>query len=219
VPNVEIKTKGTFFTSANLTAYGVVTTAPSGGTDGTTYLTIDAEGSVKTTGKAKATVVLTRGAITYSNDAGVIAAHSAASSNLGASDSSSITPEVNITPGITDSFAPRYIPIVNVTAGTSVGALTITTHTNEVATAPTVTVSSGGTFKTTSGYGVTTAKPSGTDGTNYLTIDGSASKTSGTVTSTMKVSRAAVQYSNAAGVIAAHTNTQLVAAGDTGTQT
>jgi len=69
-----------------------------------------------------------------------------------------------------------------------------------------VTVSSSGTFKSATDYGVTTAKPSGTDGTNYLTIDGSATKTAGTVLSTMKVSRAAVRYTNSAGVIAAHTN-------------
>ena len=44
-------------------------------------------------------------------------------------------------------------------------------------TNPTVTVSSSGTFKTSTTFGVTTTKPSGTDGTSYLTIDGSASKT------------------------------------------
>jgi len=97
--------------------------------------------------------------------------------------------------------------------------LTVTTHTNDVTTAPTVTISSSGTFKSSTDYGVTTSKPSGTDGTNYLTIDGSASKTNGTVISTMNVSRAAVRYTNSAGVIAAHTNQQLVAAGSTGEQT
>ena len=217
-PKVEIKPNGSFFNGTNPTTYGVVTTAPSGGTDGTTYLTIDATGT-PTNGTASSSVVVTRAAITYSNGAGVIAAHNNTASNLGALDSSAITQDATITPTVTDSFAPRYIPIVSVSVGNSNGTLSVTTHTNEVTTAPTVTVSSSGTFKTSTSYGVTTAKPSGTDGTNYLTIDGSATKTAGTVLSTMNVSRTAVRYTNSAGVIAAHTNQQLVASGSTGEQT
>ena len=217
-PKVEVKPNGSFFSGTNPTTYGVVTTAPSGGSDGTTYLTIDATGT-PTNGTATSSVVVTRAAITYSNGAGVIAAHSGAASNLGALDSSAVTKDVTITPTVTDSFAPRYIPIINISQGNSVGGLTVTTHTNEVTTAPTVTVSSSGTFKSSTAYGVTTSKPSGTDGTNYLTIDGSATKTNGTVISTMNVSRAAVRYTNSPGVIAAHTNQQLVAAGSTGEQT
>ena len=65
-------------------------------------------------------------------------------------------------------------------------------------TAPTVTVSSSGSFKTSTTFGVTTKKPtSGTDGTNYLTIDGSASKTDGSVTATATYSRDAVLYNGA----------------------
>ena len=217
-PKVEVKPSGSFFNGTNPTTYGVVTTAPSGGTDGTTYLTIDATGT-PTNGTASSSVVVTRAAITYSNGAGVIAAHNGAASNLGALDSSTVTKDATITPTVTDSFEPRYIPIVGVSKGNSEGALTVTTHTNDVTTAPTVTISSSGTFKSSTDYGVTTSKPSGTDGTNYLTIDGSAAKTNGTVISTMNVSRAAVRYTNSAGVIAAHTNQQLVAAGSTGEQT
>lgn len=64
-------------------------------------------------------------------------------------------------------------------------------------TNPTVTVSSSGTFKTSTTFGVTTTKPSGTDGTNYLTIDGSASKTNGSVKATATYSREAVLYNGA----------------------
>ena len=64
-------------------------------------------------------------------------------------------------------------------------------------TNPTVTVSSSGTFKTSTTFGVTTTKPSGTDGTNYLTIDGSASKTDGSVKATATYSREAVLYNGA----------------------
>ena len=217
-PKVEIKPSGSFFNGTNPTTYGVVTTAPSGETDGTTYLTIDATG-IPTNGTASSSVVVTRAAITYSNDAGVIAAHSGAASNLDALDSSTVTQDATITPTVTNNFAPRYIPIVSVSQGNSIGALSVTKHTNEVSNAPTVTVSSSGTFKSSTDYGVTTSKPDGTDGTNYLTIDGSATKTNGTVISTMNVSRAAVKYSNSAGVIAAHTNQQLVDSGSTGEQT
>ena len=64
-------------------------------------------------------------------------------------------------------------------------------------TNPTVTVSSSGTFKTSTTFGVTTTKPSGTDGTSYLTIDGSTSKTDGSVTAKATYSREAVLYNGA----------------------
>ena len=64
-------------------------------------------------------------------------------------------------------------------------------------TNPTVTVSSSGTFKTSTTFGVTTTKPSGTDGTNYLTIDGSAPNTDGSVKATATYSREAVLYNGA----------------------
>ena len=213
-PKVTISSSGSFFSTTSINTYGIVTTAPSGGTDGTTYLTIDATGT-PTDGSATSTVVVTRGAITYSNDAGVIAAHSGAASNLGAIDSSSITKSLTITPTVTDNFAPRYIPIVSTTIDG--GGLTTNTNTNEITTAPKVEVTSSGTFKTSTNYGVTTTKPSGTDGTNYLTIDGGGSvKTTGKAKSTVKVTRAAITYSNAAGVIAANSSTQGKASTNTG---
>lgn len=213
-PKVTVTASGSFFSNNSINTYGIVTTAPTGGTDGTTYLTIDATGT-PTDGSATSTVVVTRGAITYSNDAGVIAAHSGAASNLGAIDSSSITKSLTITPTVTDNFAPRYIPIVSVSLDG--GGLTTNTNTNEVTTAPNVEITSSGTFKTSTDYGVTTTKPSGTDGTNYLTIDGSGSvKTTGKAKSTVKVTRAEITYSNAAGVIAANSSTQGKASTNTG---
>ena len=62
-------------------------------------------------------------------------------------------------------------------------------------TGPIVTVSSSGTFKTSTNYGVTLTAPSGTDGTNYLTIDGSARVTTkGSVKASASASRGAVLY-------------------------
>lgn len=212
-PKVTIASSGSFFSTNAVNTYGIVTTAPTGGTDGTTYLTIDATGT-PTNGSATSTVVVTRAAITYSNDAGVIAAHTNAASNLGAIDSSSITQGLTITPTVTDNFAPRYIPIVSTTIDG--GGLTTNTNTNDVITAPSVEVKSSGTFKTATTYGVTTTKPSGTDGTNYLTIDGSGTPTNGKAKSTVKVTRAAITYSNAAGVIAANSSTQGKGSTNTG---
>ncbi len=76
------------------------------------------------------------------------------------------------------------------------GSLSVTPSVTGL-TNPTVTVSSSGTFKTSTTFGVTTTKPSGTDGTNYLTIDGSASKTNGSVKATATYSREAVLYNGA----------------------
>ena len=65
-------------------------------------------------------------------------------------------------------------------------------------TGPIVTVSSSGTFKTSTNYGVTLTAPSGTDGTNYLTIDGSARVTTkGSVKASASASRGAVLYNGA----------------------
>ena len=114
-PKVTIASSGTFKTAST---YGVTTTQPSG-TDGTNYLTID-ETHTPTNGKAKSTVKITKAAITYSNDAGVIAAHSGTSTNIGSTNSGDVTKEVTITPSVTDNFAPLYIPIREVTYTTTV---------------------------------------------------------------------------------------------------
>ena len=77
------------------------------------------------------------------------------------------------------------------------GGLSVTPSVSNL-TGPTVTVSSSGTFKTSTTFGVTTTKPSGTDGTNYLTIDGSASiTTKGSVKASASATRDAVLYNGA----------------------
>lgn len=73
------------------------------------------------------------------------------------------------------------------------GGLSVTPSVNSL-TAPKVTVDSSGTFKTATSYGVTLTKPSGTDGTNYLTIDGKASVTKGSVKASASARRGAVLY-------------------------
>ena len=77
------------------------------------------------------------------------------------------------------------------------GGLSVTPSVNSL-TAPKVTVDSSGTFKTATSYGVTSTAPSGTDGTNYLTIDGKASVTTkGSVKASATATRTAVLYNGA----------------------
>ena len=79
-------------------------------------------------------------------------------------------------------------------------------------TGPIVTVSSSGTFKTSTNYGVTLTAPSGTDGTNYLTIDGSARVTTkGSVKASATATRGEVLYNGAyTGYLNKADNTQVL---------
>lgn len=77
------------------------------------------------------------------------------------------------------------------------GGLTVTPTVTDL-TKPIVTVSSSGSFKSATNYGVTSTKPSGTDNTNYLTIDGGASvTTNGSVKASASATRADVLYNGA----------------------
>lgn len=77
---------------------------------------------------------------------------------------------------------------------------------------PKVSVSSSGTFKNATNYGVTSSKPTGTDGTNYLKIDGSASvDTQGSVKAHGSATRGEVLYKGAyTGYIDKADNTQAL---------
>ena len=91
------------------------------------------------------------------------------------------------------------------------GGLSVTPTVSNL-TGPKITVSSSGTFKSSTNYGVTLTKPSGTDGTNYLTIDGSASiTTKGSVKASASATRDAVLYNGAyAGYLNKADNTQAL---------
>ena len=87
-------------------------------------------------------------------------------------------------------------------------------------TGPTVTVDSSGTFKSATNYGVTSTAPSGTDGTNYLTIDGGASVTTkGSVKASASATRGAVSYNGSyAGYLNKADNTQVLPTANTTTE-
>lgn len=80
-----------------------------------------------------------------------------------------------------------------------------------------VTISESGTFfadAAKTNFGVTTTKPSGTDGTNYLTIHEAHSTDSDTATGSTTITRGAVVYNGAAtGYINKANNTQALASG------
>lgn len=81
------------------------------------------------------------------------------------------TSSTSLTMGANAS-ADTYIPI-------PAGVYSASINSHIISTTPVVTFSSSGSFKTASTYGVTTNKPTGTDGTNFLTIgsDGTVSTT------------------------------------------
>lgn len=171
--------------------YGFTTTKPSG-TTGTNYITIDPDATA-TAWTVTPTSTATAGYVVAGTVNGTVASQ---------------------TPQIVEG-TNYYVPIV--TPAYSGGGLSATTDTNTVTTTPVVTISSSGTFKTGTSYGVTTTKPGGTDGTNYLTIDGSGSvTTTGVATSDWGVSRAKITYSAAyKGLVNLSSGGEAIAAGST----
>ena len=210
-PVVTLSATGTFL-SVGTANYGVTTIQPISGVDGTSFLTIDGTGVLTTTGVATGFSTVRRNTATYSNSAGVIAAHSG--TKLSNSTTKSQTATVDIVPTITDNFTPLYMPIV--TPSFNGGGLTINTHTNAISTTPTVTLSATGTLVTATDYGVTTTQPS--SGT-YKAIDVYSVATAGSIQSKFKVTRATSNFSVLAGAIAQYDNVQTLAGGSTsGTQ-
>ena len=194
-PTVTVDSSGTF---KSATSYGVTSTAPTTGTDGTNYLTIDGSASVTTKGSVKASASATRGAVLYNG---------AYTGYLNKADNTQILEEANtsnttnaseIDVTITDSFKPLYIPIVSVT-GTGGGMTQGTSSVTITGTNPTLTLSYGGKFTDTTGtsYGVRTTAPTGTDGTDFLKVDVSGSPVDQTFTATasIEVNRAPVTNS------------------------
>ena len=178
-------------TISNGSTYGFTTTEPSSGT----YITVDPSANNPTyTATGTASII----------EAGYL--------GLG-NKNTSVTKTVAVAAG-TNYYAPVITPTF------SGGGLTVNTNTNTVSTNAVVTISATGTFASASTYGVTTTKPSGTDGTAFLSIDGiGAVTTTGVVTSSVKMTRAQVNYTNKAGVATTHTSATAVNATSTTTGT
>lgn len=192
-PVVTLSSSGTFKTA---TSYGVTSTKPSG-TDGTNYLTIDGSGSVTTTG-----VATSSWKATYYGDNVSITEAGLIENNLWAGPPTyqEGSQTVNITPTVTDNFAPLYIPIVS--PSFSGGGLTPINYSGT----PTITLATGSSTNMTNitvGAQNTSAYP------YYFKVNASTAALSGATT----VTRAAMTYTNGAGAIAAHSGTQALASG------
>lgn len=244
--SVTISESGTFFADAAKTNFGVTTTKPSGA-DGTNYLTVH-EAHSTASGKATGSTKITRGAVLYNGEAtGYV--DQADNTQALASGSKTVSASITVTPSVTDNFEPYYIPIVtpafdggalsatNSTTDTgalSGGALTAGAGEVSIITEPEVTLSVSGTAVSSTSqknFGVTTTKPSGTDGTNYITLDpsvsvttigkmkGRGSVTRGTVNRakfSSTVTRGAVLYKEAKhGAVNIAANTQALASEST----
>lgn len=176
------------------TSYGVHSGTPSSGADGTDYLKITTSGSggtVSTTGSvsiaySRAAVTTSsayKGAVSMSSGASLL---SAGTGSLSADVSSSGT--ANITGGAT-----YYIDIVS-PQGTGGGVSKSSGSGSVSGTAPTATLTTNGTLPGKTAYGVKTNQPSGTDGTDYFTVQatGSSDSQDFTGTATINYTRAAV---------------------------
>lgn len=246
--SVTISESGTFFADAAKTNFGVTTTKPTSGTDGTNYLTVHEEHSI-TSDTATGSTTITRGAVLYNGAVNGYVSKADNTQALAAGGDKTVSASITVTPSVKDNFEPYYIPIVTPTfdGGTlsitnsttdtgalSGGALAAGTGEVSITTTPVVTPSVSGTAVSSTSqtnFGVTTTKPSGTDGTNYITLDPSGSVTTtgktkgrGSVTRgtinrakfSSTVNRGAVLYNGAQhGAINIADNAQALASGST----
>ena len=165
--------------------YGFTTTKPSG-TDGTNYLTLTPGATAGSAQTFTANMSLTAGWVAAKGTEGT----------------------KSVSASVSDGTL-EYIPIV--TPAFDGGGLT-GDDISGTQTKGSVTIAEDGTFFNSTGYGITTTKPSGTDGTNYLTVHESHSTDSGSVTGSTTITRAAVLYNGAKkGLISIADDTQALA--------
>ncbi len=213
--NVTPSVTGTGVSATQGQTYGVTTTQPTSGVDGTAYLTFnpDATGGTKTT---SASIKVTRGAVTTSG----IPGYYDGSDVILAAGEQSFTETADISTNI-KAGTNYYMPIVTI-AGTG-GAVSKSSGSGSVTgTKPNVAVTYSGKFTElgTSGvgknYGIIEGTPeTGQDGTNYLSIVTTATPDAAQTwsgTATINYSRGEVK-SNAtkAGAIKVTTSTSLLA--------
>ena len=100
-------------------------------------------------------------------------------------------------------------PVITATA--SKDALSVETNT-VTPTNPKLTIATSGSFFTQAdSYGITTTKPSGTDGTAYLTVhEDHSTQTAGSADSFWKVNKSEATYTNTAGYLPEHTTEQTL---------
>ena len=189
--------------SNSASTYGLTSTAPTSGTEGTNYIKFTPTGTPGDAQTKTVSIPVTREAVTFSNIAGVIAAKTNATAIAEGNANATASVTVTATAG---TATPKYMPIVSV--GGAGGGITGSASA-QIATYPKVTVSSVASDNAST-YGFTNTEPSGT----YVSIIGNTNIDSGVVRPSATATRAAVTYTNTAGAIAAHNETQLLASGN-----
>ena len=203
-PKVTISKSGKFTdvgSGGTALNYGVTTTKPSSGSDGTNFLAINI-GSNVTDGAASGTAKIgySRAAVLSTALAQGLINKAADSTLLGAT-TGSLEQTISGTIGAdVNGTASYYIPIVTIVGqGGGVSKASSGNSVDITGTAPTVTISHTGKFTDVdsggvgASYGVTKTTPSGTDGTNFLLI-----QTGGTSNTQTYTGNAEIAYSRAA---------------------
>lgn len=218
-PNVAITYSGKFteVSSGGIGAnYGVTTTAPSSGTDGTNFLKIvtTATPGAAQTWSGTATINYLRGAVTVKTDAkGII--KMSTGDTLKGSATGSLTHQISGSVSATASGAKTYyIPITSVTHS---GGLVTTGASGVEKTAAKSTSrvnaagknGSGGTISDLSAYGLSVGNFTSADNSSVVIYTSATSTTAPVFTASAVAERAAITYSNAAGAILAHSNTAV----------
>lgn len=231
-------TYGGKFTDTTGASYGVTTTEPTTGEDGTDFLKVGVGGtSVDQTFTATATIKVDRAAVTNSGlKQGAINIANGATLLAAGSDSFTHSGTLDITASLSNDKA-YYIPIIK-SMPVKGGGMTKASSSVEInGVNPTVTIKNSGKFTDVASggvgasYGVTTTAPTtGTDGTNFLkiTISGTSNSQTFTGSSKIYVDRAAVthdgaaagaiKWKNGSSILAGVTNQAFSATTDTTTQ-
>lgn len=181
--SVAISESGTFFADAAKTNFGVTTTKPTSGTDGTNYLTIH-EAHSTASGTATGSTTITRGAVLY-NGAATGYINKADNTQALASGSKNVSASITVTPSVTDNFEPHYIPVSSASANATAGFATATAGTTSVSGL------TEGTYQTTATSGYTY---------KITATGGSASATGGSASASVSKGVTAGATKSASGV-------------------
>lgn len=181
--SVTISESGTFFADAAKTNFGVTTTKPTSGTDGTNYLTIH-EAHSTASGIATGSTTITRGAVLY-NGAATGYINKADNTQALASGSKTVSASITVTPSVTDNFEPHYIPVSSASANATAGFATATAGTTSVSGL------TEGTYQTTATSGYTY---------KITATGGSASATGGSASASVSKGVTAGATKSASGV-------------------
>lgn len=124
-PIVQINTSGSFFTDTSKSTYGIVTTKPSSGVDGSNYLTLDATGTQTVRGQASS-----KGKATITKSGWI---DKDTVQNQGTASTAGIDATID------DKFTAHYMPIVGVSF--SGGAPSVTGASNTISLSSNMTAS------------------------------------------------------------------------------